>query len=229
MVAVERLQDREVGVARRVERDPVVVQVRRCRSARARCSRRRSRKRLHLDHVLVQRELDRPVVGGRVVEQLQLQLVDRRFDQQVIDVRQLADDADRAVGDRRRERATCFGAKKRMYGSSDVSEKRSVISASISGVRARRPDPETERRFDEASNSIVSISAAQRQAALDLADAFVGRRTGRRCRSGRRSADSRTCRCRWRRTARMPESGARGNENIVSDSTGIFAPFASNE
>ena len=41
-----------------------------------------------------------------------------------------------------------FGAKKRRYGSSDVSEKRSVQLGVHLGVRARRPDPETDRRFD---------------------------------------------------------------------------------
>ena len=105
-----------------------------------------------------------------------------------------------------------FGAKKRMYGSSDVSENRSVNSASISGVRARRPDPDTDRRLDEASKSIVSIwprsdrcpwtwpmpSSAGEQVGDADRDVVAGH--------------PRTCRCRWRRTRRMPESGARGNE-----------------
>jgi len=56
-----------------------------------------------LDDVLVQRELDRAVVGRGIVEQLELQLVHRGLDHEVIDVGELAERADRAVRDDRVE------------------------------------------------------------------------------------------------------------------------------
>ena len=91
-----------------------------------------------------------------------------------------------------------FGWKKRMYGSSDVSVNRSVISASISGVSASRPEPDTDRRGDAASISIVSSSPRSDRRPLHLADAFVAGEEIVDAAAARRSAAIRTCRCRWR-------------------------------
>ena len=62
----------------------------------------------------------------------------------------------------------------RAYGSSDVSVKRSVMSASCVSVRSMRPVPDTARRGDAASISIVMTVAAHVEPARDFADAFVG-------------------------------------------------------
>ena len=100
--AVERLQDPEVRVAGRVERDPLLVQVDRAAEVELRLI-AGELEAARLDDVLVQRELDRPVVRGGIVEQLELQPVDRRLDHEVVDVA-AAERADRAVGDDRVER-----------------------------------------------------------------------------------------------------------------------------
>ena len=59
---------------------------------------------LDIDAVLVQCHLDGTVVVRRVVEQLQLELLDVRLHEQVIDVRQFAHASDGAVGHRGGER-----------------------------------------------------------------------------------------------------------------------------
>ena len=47
--------------------------------------------------VLIERQLDRPARCAAVVEQLQVELLDAGVDDEVIDVGELADDADRAA------------------------------------------------------------------------------------------------------------------------------------
>ena len=109
-----------------------------------------------------------------------------------------------------------------------MSAKRSVSSASISGVSAMRPEPDTTSRGDAASISRSEL-AAQRQPAGELADAFVAgeqvvdaeldvvARLVERAGAGR--AELRAA----------PRAAPAGNAAVFSDSTGIRVPSASNE
>ncbi len=57
-----------------------------------------------LEHVLIERQLDRSVVVDPVVEELEIELLDPRLDDELIGVGELADDAHGAADDRRRVR-----------------------------------------------------------------------------------------------------------------------------
>ena len=81
-VAEEALQDAEVGIARRVDRDLRVVQIHRA----VQFERRPVAGEMEPDdvqHVLVQRQPDRPFVVRGIVEQLQVQLFDVGVDQDI--------------------------------------------------------------------------------------------------------------------------------------------------
>ena len=77
IVAVEKLKDAQIRVAGSVERDPVVVQV----DGAGQFERgpfTGEAEALDLDDVPIEREIDRAVVGGRVIEELELR-VSRRW------------------------------------------------------------------------------------------------------------------------------------------------------
>ena len=89
-VAEEPLEDAEVRLAGRFDRDDAVVQLHLPAHLQLGAVAGDAQP-ADLEHVPVERQLDRPVVGERVVEQLEVQLFDARADQQAIDVGELAD------------------------------------------------------------------------------------------------------------------------------------------
>ena len=85
-VAVEALQDAEVGVAGGLHRQLVAIEGDLAFELELGAL-AGQRQLADLEDVLVERELDRPLVVEAVVEQLQVQALDVRVDDQVIDVR----------------------------------------------------------------------------------------------------------------------------------------------
>ena len=146
----------------------------------------------------IERDPDRRGVLHGVVEQPHVERVDRAVDEQVIDVGRARpttriDPLATAVvnGD-------SLGTNSRTYGSSELSWKRNVSSASACGVSAMRPVPVIARRGDAASIVAAQLVAAQRQRAGHLADAFLADEQIVDAELARRCAARRTCRCRWR-------------------------------
>ena len=121
------------------------------------------------------------------------------------------------------------GSKKRTYGSSEVSAKRTVSSASISAVSAMRPEPETTRRGEAASISQREQLAAKRQPAVQLADAFVA---GEQVVDAELDVVARLVERAARRSRELEQArraAPAGTVAVFSDSTGIRAPSALNE
>ena len=102
-VSEEALEDAEVGFAGRFDRDDGGVEVNLTAHLELGAV-AGDPQPADVEHVPVQRQLDRPVVGQGVVEQLEAELFDGRAHGQPIDVGELAIDAHRAARDRGRER-----------------------------------------------------------------------------------------------------------------------------
>ena len=123
----------------------------------------------------VEREAKRRRVAQPVVEEPHVEAVDGGVDQQVIDVGQLADDADAAARDR-----GGVGRQPRLEGA-DVGVERRVGDAERDvGVASRAsarcgPCPDTARRDDAASSFSVTTSSMTPISPPHLADAFVAR------------------------------------------------------
>ena len=153
-VAGEPLQDAEVRVARRLQRDPAIAQAHASAEPQARVLAHQLQV-LHVHVELVERDPDGRRVLQRVVEQPQVDRVHRGVRQQVVEVRQFPDDANRPLatavvnGESR-------GSNSRTYGSSELSWNRNVSSASACGVSATRPVPVIASRGDAASRSPLS-------------------------------------------------------------------------
>ena len=90
-------------------------------------------------------------VADAVVEQLQIELLDPSVNDQVIDVGEFSDHADRAAGNRTGEWRQPRLEEPRRTDRADVFENLSVSSASIWSVNAIRPEPDMTRRGDAAS------------------------------------------------------------------------------
>ena len=101
-IAEEALQDAEVRVARRLHVDRLVLEAQPAVELQLR-SLAREPEPADLEDVLIERQLDRTVVAHAIVEELQVELLDARVDDELIQVGQLAEDADRAADDRGRE------------------------------------------------------------------------------------------------------------------------------
>ena len=107
-----------------------------------------------------------------VVEQLQIELLDAAVDDEVIDVGELADDADRAAGDRVRERREPRLEETQVRIERRVGEPERQLGVHLVGQRdaAGAGHDEAGRRGLELDRQQL---AAQRQPAGQLADAFV--------------------------------------------------------
>ena len=124
------------------------------------------------DLLLVEREADRRGVLHGVVEQPHVERIDRAVDEQMIEVGQLADDADRAAGDRGGER------RQLRHEQADVGIERAVVEAERQlGVGLRRQRDAAGAGEREPRRGGVDLAAelvaAKRQRAGDLADAFL--------------------------------------------------------
>ena len=98
MFGTNALQDAEAGVAGGAHRDALVVQVDQPVDVELRLVADQP----HLGdahRVPIERQADRRRVAQPVVEQPQVEPIDRRLDQQLVDVGELADDANVAAGD----------------------------------------------------------------------------------------------------------------------------------
>ena len=101
-IAEEPLQDAEVRVARRLHVDRLVLQAQPAVELQLRALAGEPEP-ADLEDVLIERQLDRAVVAHAIVEELEVELLDARVDDELIHVGQLADDAHRAADDRGRE------------------------------------------------------------------------------------------------------------------------------
>ena len=104
----ERLEDAEARVAGCADRHPVVVQIDQPFDVELRLVADQA----HLGDtrgVPIERQANRRGVAQAVVEQPEIEPLDRRLHQQLVDVRELADDAHVAAGDRRSCTATAAG------------------------------------------------------------------------------------------------------------------------
>ena len=170
-IAVEALQDAEVGISGCLHRDLVAIERDLSLSLQLGAFAREP-ELVDLEDVLVQREIDRALVLQSVVEQLQVEALDVRFDDEVIDVRELADDADGAAGDGVRERREARLEEADVRVERRVGEPHRQLRVHLRRQRdaARAGDHETGRgRFHLQRQQL----AAQRQPAVQLADAFV--------------------------------------------------------
>ena len=125
-----------------------------------------------LEDVLIERQLDRAVVAHAIVEQLQVELLDVRVDDELIQVGQLADDAHRAADDRGRERRQPRLEEADVGIERRLAEAHRQLGVHLGGERdaARAGDDEARRRRFEIERQQL---AAQGQPAGELADAFV--------------------------------------------------------
>ena len=128
--------------------------------------------RIDLQHLVLDAQPDRRLIAQAVVEQPQVHLLDVGVDAQRIRVVELADDANRAAGDRRRERR-----ERRLQDAQVRIERRVgdaerqlrvhfVVQLDAAGARHREA---RRRRFELVGHQ----QAAHRQAAGHFADALV--------------------------------------------------------
>ena len=115
---------------------------------------------LHPYDVLIERQPNGTSIPNGVVEQRHVQSVDRAVHQQVIDVGELADDVNRAVGDRRRVR------RQLRHEQSDVGVERAIVKSQAElrvGVAssAMRPVPVTAESAATSISPLNSVRAAR--------------------------------------------------------------------
>ena len=99
-VPEKALEEAEVRVARRAQRDLAVVQpdlAANVELGALACEAQTA----DADGVAIERELDRSVVADGIVEKLQIQRVHRRVDEKMVDVGELPGDTDRTARRRR--------------------------------------------------------------------------------------------------------------------------------
>ena len=167
-LAVEPLQDPEVRVAHRLQRDPLTTKIDGARDAQPRAV----PDELQLvdpDEPVIEREMNRRGVPQRVVEQAHLDRVDGAVDEQMIEVGQLADDPDCSAGDGGGER------RQLRHEQTRVRIERAVVETKRDlGVRLRRQgdaagaeDVEPRRRR---GHFAAQLLAAHRERPGDLAD-----------------------------------------------------------
>ena len=170
-VAEERLQDAEVGVARRLHVERLVLQPEPAVELQLRPLAGEAEP-ADVEDVLVERQLDRAVVAHAIVEQLEVELLDFRVDDELVGVGQLADDAHGAADDRGR-----IGREARLE-EADVRIERRLAEADrqfgvhLVGERnpARAGDDEPGRRHFEIERQEI---AAQVEPSGELPDALV--------------------------------------------------------
>ena len=170
-VAEETLQDPQVGVARRLQRDLLIVQPDRPRHAQLGAVAHQLQL-VHSDDALIEREVNRRGVLQRVVEHPNVERVHGDVDDQVIDVRELADDADRAARDGGVER------RQTRLVQAHVRIERAVVELErhlrVRLRRQRDPSGAVHRKARRHGSHVAAqLLAAQRQRAGDLADAFL--------------------------------------------------------
>ena len=96
--AEEPLQDAKVRVARRLHVDRLVLEPEPAVELQLRALAGEAEP-ADLENVLIEHQLDRAVVAHAIVEQLEVELLDLRVDDQLVGVGQLADDAHGAADD----------------------------------------------------------------------------------------------------------------------------------
>ena len=108
-----------------------------------------------------------------IVEESEIQAIDRRVHKQLVDVGELSDDANVAAGDCGRERRQVRVNRADVRDRVKCRRRLNDRSASIPGVRAIRPEPDTARRGDAASSFSVIDVDVDADLSDDLADPLV--------------------------------------------------------
>ncbi len=173
-VAEEALEDAEVRVARCLDVDRLVLDAETAVELQLR-SLAREPEPANLQHVLIERQLDRSVVVDPVVEELEIELLDPGLDDELIGVGELADDAHGAADDGRRVRReprleeAHVGIERRLA----EPDRHLRVHLVCQRDTARAGDDETGRRRFEIEREQI---AAQVQPPRKLTDAFVARK-----------------------------------------------------
>ena len=158
----------------RLQRDPLILQPDRAADPQPRVFADQLQL-LDANHVLIERQLDRPAVPDRVVEQPHLHAVDGAVDEQVVDVGQLADHADRSARHRGRCTATARHEQAHVRIERAVMEPERQLGVGLRGERdaAGAGDRQARRRDVDFAAQLV---AAERERPADLPDRFARHR-----------------------------------------------------